>query len=136
MNRLIIFVFISAMCFGLNEGCKKNYIIFENQLITSRSNLLIDCNDNEGKFMSNQLSFGATPFEIAFSDYGWPKHTRWSCTISWGPNNMYYYDLEAYHSNFQRCGQLRSWIAKDDGIWFTRRYENPAGLVLLWKTRV
>lgn len=135
MNRLIVFVFISAMCFGLNEGCKKNYIIFDNQLNTSRSNLLIDCIDNRGTFMSNQLSFGATPFEIAFSDYSWPKHTGWSCIISYGPKNMYYYDLEAYHANFQRCGQLRSWIAKDEGIWFTRRYEVPAGFVFPWKTR-
>ncbi|KAL0699580.1 hypothetical protein Bca4012_055702 [Brassica carinata] len=135
MNRLIVFVFISAMCFGLNEGCKKNHVVFNNQLITSRSNLLIDCSDNRGVFTSSLLSFDANPFDIAFGDYNWPKDTRWSCTISWGPNNMYYFDLQAYHTNFQRCGQLRLWIAKDNGIWFTRSYENPAGLVLPWKTR-
>ncbi|KAF8114238.1 hypothetical protein N665_0039s0005 [Sinapis alba] len=134
MNHLIVFVLISTMCFVLNEAsCKKNHIIFDNQLNFSSGTLLIDCNDNEGNFMSNQLSFGENPFVITFSDYNWPKHTRWSCTITRGPDNMFYYDLQAYHSNFQRCGQLRLWIARDDGIWFTRRYWDPPGWILPWK---
>lgn len=133
MNHLIVFVFISAMCFGLNEGCRKNHIKISNELFNSRSDLLIDCSDNKGKFASTLLKFDANPFDIPFIDYPWPKETRWSCTISYGPNNTYYYDLQAYHANFQRCGQVRLWIAKEDGIWFTRKYEVPAGLALLWK---
>ena len=135
MNRFIAFVFISAMFFGLNEACKKNIVMIANQLYSSRGNLLIECSDNKGKFSSNLLSFDANPFIISFSDYRWPKETRWDCTISHGENNKFYYDLQVYHANFQQCGQLRSWIAKDDGIWFTESYEDPAGFVLPWKTR-
>ncbi|CAG7866868.1 unnamed protein product [Brassica rapa] len=135
MNRLIAFMFISAMFFGLNEACKKNIVMISNQLYSSRGNLLIECSDNKGKFSSNLLSFDASPFIISFSDYRWPKETRWDCTISHGENNKFYYDLQVYHANFQRCGQFRSWIAKDDGIWFTESYEDPAGFVLPWKTR-
>ncbi|CAN6980241.1 unnamed protein product [Brassica rapa subsp. trilocularis] len=136
MNRLIPFVFISAMFFGLNKGCKQNIVKIVNQLYSNRSNLLIDCSDNKGKLISYLLSFNASEFNISFRDYKWPQETRWSCTISHGDNYNYYYDLQVYHANFPRCGQLRMWIAKDDGIWFTRRYENPPGFVLPWKTRV
>ena len=135
MNRLIVFVFISAMCFGLNEACMKNIVEIANQLTALNDTLLVYCSDNKGTFKSNMLGFGKPPFIISFNDYRWPKKTRWSCTISHGERNKFYYDLQVYHANYQRCGQLRSWIAKDDGIWFRRSYHAPPGLVLSWKTR-
>ncbi|WZZ52334.1 hypothetical protein YC2023_052441 [Brassica napus] len=135
MNHLIVFVFISSMCIGLNEAsCKKNHVVFHNQLIPG-SILSIDCKDNMGIRKSDQLSFNATPYIVAFSDYNWADETRWTCIISHGPNNKFYYGLEVYHSNYQRCGQLRSWIARVDGIWFTRRFWDPPGWVLPWKTQ-
>ncbi|KFK44747.1 hypothetical protein AALP_AA1G297700 [Arabis alpina] len=32
-----------------------------------------------------------------------------------------------------QCGQLRVWIAKDDGIYFTRKLTEPPVLALRWK---
>ena len=45
------------MFFGLNEACKQNIVMIDNQLFSNRSNLLIDCSDNKGKLISTMNIF-------------------------------------------------------------------------------
>ena len=136
MKHLIVFVFISAMCFGLNEACNKicNRIVIRNWFDHGQV-LLVKCKSNWGRSETSRLvaSADGTLFVFFFNDHPWPFHTRWDCNISYrDDNHTYYYDLEAYHSNFQRCDQLREWIGRDDGIWFTRSDDYPVW-VLPWK---
>lgn len=117
---------ITVMYFGLNEACKRNHVVFHNQL-TPGSILDIYCRNNHGRIRTQKLNFNVTPYIVDFKDYVWPEKTAWYCVISHGPSLMFHYDLEAYHTKDKRCGQLRSWIARPD------RDLVPPGHVLNWK---
>lgn len=134
MNSFIVFTVVIVMYLGLNEACKRNHVVIHNQLSPGRI-LDIDCRGDDGHRRSDKLNFNATPYIIDFKYNSWPDKTTWYCVLSHGPKQMYYYDLEVYHTKYLRCGQLRAWTAKINGIWFTKNYWEPAGHVLPWKVQ-
>ncbi|CAN8293009.1 unnamed protein product [Cochlearia groenlandica] len=123
------------MYLEVNEAsCKRNHVVFHNEV---KPDVILDikCYEAEtGKIRAHKLEYKAKFYIIDFKDNLWPSPTIWYCNIALEPGRSTYYDdLVAYKSNFQRCGQLRSWSAREDGIWFTRKYGEPPGLVLAWK---
>lgn len=130
MRNLIGFLLLAAMYFGLNEACKKNRIEFHNQLFPSNI-LEIQCIRNNGSILSHKLSFRKPPYIIDFED-NMEKRERvtWSCILI---QRQFYIDVDAYTKTItKRCGQLRSWIAKVDGIWFRKRYLDPPVRIIDW----
>ncbi|XP_002894304.2 S-protein homolog 25 [Arabidopsis lyrata subsp. lyrata] len=137
MDHLIIFLLVTTMYFGINEACKKNHVVIHNELGPG-----IDLN-----IACRQLSIERTPsrfhtlkykdpfYIIEFADNNQLPHgEKWYCLLSHGTRPKYWFDIEVYaQAYYPRCGQLRSWIARKDGIWFTRRYHSPPGHVLDWK---
>ncbi|CAN8312334.1 unnamed protein product [Cochlearia groenlandica] len=134
MNNFIVFLLLLSLSFKLNESCKRNHVVIHNQLAPNKL-LNINCRADDGKIRKHDLMFNATPYIIDFKDKNWPDDTSWHCVLLYGPKLENVCDFEAYHVNFQRCGQLRSWIARLDGIWFTREYKKPPGWVLPWRKR-
>ncbi|CAN8288314.1 unnamed protein product [Cochlearia groenlandica] len=138
MNHFITFLMVIAMYFGLNEaGCKRNGVVIHNEL--SRGVVLdIKCNwqkpDYDRPHMTKRLNYGEPFYGIYFKDNGnIHYHTKVYCRIGFGSNPEYFYPIEVYAADkYPRCGQLRSWIAKHDGIYFTQNYWKPAGKVLDW----
>ncbi|CAA7045739.1 unnamed protein product [Microthlaspi erraticum] len=136
MNTLTIFVLVIAMCVGLNEaGCAHNRVEIHNQLGPGEY-LEISCGGPTRTVM-HTLQFNDPPLVITFHDVGWPHITKWKCQLMHGFNLATYYDVQVYRSvsAIKKCGQFRSWIAKPDGIWFTRDHRKPAGKALDWKKR-
>lgn len=136
MNFLIIFVLVITIHLTLNEACKENHVVFHNELAPGIV-LNITCHKN---------SFRNPPFRTHLLKYKDPFHilefeerhqlgdrTSWHCTLSHGIKPKYCYPIDVYSSGvLLRCGQLRSWTAKLDGIWFTKNYWSPPEHVLNW----
>ncbi|CAN8243548.1 unnamed protein product [Cochlearia groenlandica] len=138
MNHLIVFMFVITMILGRSEGCKKNRIVFRNELV-SRRVLQIICRSSDRQKRNEYLDFNAPPFFIEFSDTRNPFHykTQWDCQLNHGPGlDNSYYDIQVYKAaNVYRCGQLREWVARVDGIYFRKDSQKPLGWVLPWKKR-
>lgn len=136
MNTFTFFVLVIAMCFGLIEaGCERNRVEIHNQLGYGE-NLEVLC-AGRGRSFLESIPFNGAPLIIEFHDIGSPDVTVWKCELMHGFNLANYFNVQVYRSAsiIRKCGQLRSWIAKPDGIWFTRDYRKPAGKVLDWKKR-
>lgn len=138
MDRLIIFMLvITTMCFVLTEACKKNHVVIHNE-IGPGIILNIACRNrsiDRTPTRFHEMNFKDPFYIIEFEDNNQVSHdSKWYCLLSYGPKPRFYFDIEVYRqAMYPRCGQLRSWIARKDGIWFTRKYGRPPGHVLDWK---
>ncbi|CAH8255141.1 unnamed protein product [Arabidopsis lyrata] len=137
MNHFIIVLLVTTMYFGLYEACKTNHVVIHNELGLGIV-LNIACRKDSIErppIWFHKLNFKDPFLIIKFVDKV-PHRTKLYCMLSYGTKPTYWYDIEVYHQgSYPRCGQLRSWIAKEDGIWFTRRYHSPPGHVLNWKIK-
>ncbi|EOA38880.1 hypothetical protein CARUB_v10011247mg [Capsella rubella] len=145
------------MYFELNLACQKNHVVIQNKF--NPGTVLTNCKKNQ-VVIHNELAPGIVlniacrrdsidcpptrfhklnfkdPFYIIEFEDNYPNDETWYCMLSHGTKPKYWYDIEVYRQGVRpKCGQLRSWIAKKDGIWFTRRYHSPPGHVLNWKTK-
>lgn len=136
MNRSIVFLLvIMAICFGLNETCQLNRVVISNQL-GSNELLEFHCRNTTFVFPVNTLRNFNDEQTFEFADVKSKKRTRYECDLlSFGGATRYYFDkLEVYRAaRKRRCGQLRQWAARHDGIYFRRDYNKPLGHVLNWK---
>ncbi|CAN8252890.1 unnamed protein product [Cochlearia groenlandica] len=136
MNRVIVFVLVIAMYFGLNEAksCAPNRVILGNYLKRDNEGndraLQYRCRGSKGedtgvKFLKSRNE----GYKFEFADT--KERTTWKCDIRFG---KYYFDnLQVYRAaSLRRCGQLRMWLFGNQGIYFTRDAKLPAGYVLPW----
>ncbi|ESQ42297.1 hypothetical protein EUTSA_v10014983mg [Eutrema salsugineum] len=135
MNHLIIFVLSIAMCFGLNEGmmcstgnsqhprcrdvCLLNTLEIRNELGPDNI-LMVKCTSNRNEVKE-------------LYDEGGGNRIVWRCHLRQGQKMEYFQDIwRAYRGASQsRCGQIRTWIAKPEGIYLVRNNE-PKGLKHPW----
>ncbi|CAN8303444.1 unnamed protein product [Cochlearia groenlandica] len=135
MKQVVVFMLIITMSYTLNEACKKNHIVIHNQLAPGKL-LQYQCRRNIGNVLHNVETVNFNTFKIVeFEDKFTSKgRTVWRCVLRHGPKMEYFYDIIVYRAaSYPRCGQLRSWIARNDGIWFTKDYHKPPGPVLKWE---
>ncbi|KAL1208611.1 putative S-protein4 [Cardamine amara subsp. amara] len=136
MKHFIVFVLVIAMCVGLNEGivcssdsrdprcggsgCIHNNLEFRNQL-TPGSVLKVNCTSNRNE----ARGVHEVKFNQAY-DFNFPESSSirivWACHLRYGPKMEYFQTIwRAYRGAFsRRCGQVRSWVAKVDGIYLDR----------------
>ncbi|KAG7543206.1 Plant self-incompatibility S1 [Arabidopsis thaliana x Arabidopsis arenosa] len=117
---------------GLIEACKKDRVEIHNQLGPG-SILTFRCQSNENNLGINQLNFNAAPYIIQFHERV-GGGTRWNCHFMYGNETKYVQDIVVYEGTtfFPRCGQLRSWAAKFDGIYMTKKANQPYDKVVRW----
>ncbi|ESQ56330.1 hypothetical protein EUTSA_v10026501mg [Eutrema salsugineum] len=147
MKFFLVFLLVTVTYFGQKEvhgffpplKCKDNHIVFHNKL---RPGSILEINCLEPRVARpylrhfHRLGFNENPYKIILEWQSLSGKFTVKCNLSHGPNQKFYYnDLQAYSDKASRCGQLRSWIAKVDGIWFTEKYAKPEGWVFGWKTR-
>ncbi|ESQ31673.1 hypothetical protein EUTSA_v10005414mg [Eutrema salsugineum] len=133
MNHLILFLVIIATCFEPNEACKKNNVEIHNELGPGRI-LELHCYSKDDDLGIQKLSFNAPPYIIRFHDEV-INLTKWNCILRQGAKMEYSFDVEVYKAGARvipRCGQLRVWSARIDGIYFKRKYSDPLKRVLSW----
>ncbi|CAH8277217.1 unnamed protein product [Arabidopsis lyrata] len=124
---------VTITCSGINQACVENHIVILNLLAPGRI-LEYHCRSNDDDLGVRRLDFNATPFIIKFHDEI-PHLTKWNCIFRQGPNMEYSFDVEVYKAGprlIPRCGQLRVWAAKINGIYFARKYNTPLVRVLFW----
>ncbi|CAN8325484.1 unnamed protein product [Cochlearia groenlandica] len=136
MNNWIVSTVIIVMCLKVNEACKETHIVFHNE-ISPKSLLGIDCKGKVTK--STRLGYKEDPpFIVAFKDNDDVfVRRKVDCVLSYEPEKgpRRFFNLEAYNAKRKRCGQLRVWTAREDGIWFKREHNKPLGWVLKWQTK-
>lgn len=133
MNHLVFFLFVTTTYFGFNEACKENHVVIQNELGPGRV-LEYHCRSKDDDLQVHSLDFKGTPYTIKFHDEI-PNLTRWACIFRQGPRKEYSFDIEVYKAGARlipRCGQLRVWVAKLDGIYFSNKYNIPPWRVLSW----
>ncbi|EOA36589.1 hypothetical protein CARUB_v10011784mg [Capsella rubella] len=136
MNHFIFVLLVTTIYFGTNEACKKNQVVIHNELAPG---IVLDIGCRKDSIVHPPTRFYSLKYKdpfyiIEFEDNNQVPHDeKWYCMLSYGTRPKYWYDIEVYRQGYApRCGQLRSWIARTDGIWFTRRYDSPPGHVLDW----
>ncbi|CAH8392808.1 unnamed protein product [Eruca vesicaria subsp. sativa] len=135
MKHLILFILVTTY-FRLHEACENNRVELHNELGPGRT-LEFHCSsvhDLRDDLGVKNLNFNAPPFVIEFHD-NVVYRTIWNCLLRQGVNKEYFYNIEAYKApkNFiPRCGQLRVWTAKLDGIYFSKNVGIPPVLALRW----
>ncbi|KAF2562636.1 hypothetical protein F2Q70_00018876 [Brassica cretica] len=133
MNYFVLFILVTSTYFGINEACKKNQVEIHNQLGPGKV-LQFHCRSGDDDIGVKTLNFNAVPYIIRFHDEI-PNLTKWDCILRQGPKMEYSYDVQVYKAGprlIPRCGQLRVWTAKIDGIYFTRKLSLPSGFALSW----
>lgn len=136
MKCFIFYVLVIAMYVGLNEACAVNRVIIQNEL-GPNTPLQYHCRGWNGQDtgVDTLKTVGGT-YTIELSDVtNRRERTRWECDLRWGPAKEYHFDhLEVYRAAIsRRCGQLRHWSARKDGIYFRKDSNLPLGLVHPWK---
>ncbi|KAL0719926.1 hypothetical protein Bca4012_069250 [Brassica carinata] len=128
MNLLISFMLVFATYHRFGTACKLNRVEVHNQLGPGII-LHCECRDfrDEPRFTlgSNDLKFN-TSYDLEFKDdtlsFGKGKRTV-HCHLKY---ERYYCNFRAYReASFGRCGALRSYEARKDGIYFRRSYAKP-----------
>ncbi|KAL0718338.1 hypothetical protein Bca4012_067660 [Brassica carinata] len=136
MEHLILFILLIIMtCFNLNEACVKNRVVIQNDLGIGRK-LELHCSSKNNDLGIQNLEYKFS-YIIKFGEalYG---GTKWNCSFRQGTRLEYYYDVEVYNQGdrlIPRCGQLRVWTTRLDGIYFTRKLSLPSVLALRWKKK-
>ncbi|CAH8392804.1 unnamed protein product [Eruca vesicaria subsp. sativa] len=133
MKHLILFILVTT-CLRLYEACEKNRVILHNELGPGRV-LTFHCASNNDDLGIQTLAFNASPYIIAFHD-GVFFLTSWKCMLRQGTNMEYFYEVQVYRAGQiykPKCGEIRVWTAKLDGIYFSRDLVTPPVLALRWK---
>ncbi|RID43857.1 hypothetical protein BRARA_I00692 [Brassica rapa] len=122
MKHLILLILVTTTYFRPQEACIKIVLHF----ITN--SVLFHCCSKDNDLSVKNLNFNATPYVIEFHDEI-PNVTKWNCLLRQGANMEYYFDVEVYKAGprlVPRCSQIRVWMTKVDGIYFTRSLDTPS----------
>lgn len=126
---------VIAMYFGLNEaklywGCPKNTIVIKNQLGPGRF-LKYNCSSKDKDIVMGYLEFNTYKL-IRFGE-SVTERTLWQCVLEQGLWMRYSRKFKAYRgANLRRCANIRTWIAKLDGIYFEKDQIKPPARALEW----
>ncbi|CAN6970393.1 unnamed protein product [Brassica rapa subsp. trilocularis] len=132
MKHLILFILVTTY-FRLHEACEKNRVLLHNELGPGRI-LEFHCYSLHDDLGVKNLNFNAPPYVIEFHDDVIIR-TAWICLLRQGANKEYSYKVEVYRAGYNfipKCGQIRVWTAKLDGIYFSRNLDTPPVLALRW----
>ncbi|XP_010449896.1 PREDICTED: uncharacterized protein LOC104732071 [Camelina sativa] len=134
MNRLMICMFVLAMCFGLNVSswfkCPNNKILIENDLGPGLV-LQYHCHSRDDNLTVANLQFKEMK-RIVFGDK-LGRRTRWTCTLKHGLYMRYSKEFIAYKAGvIDDCDKWRHWIAKRDGIYLIKDKKLPAVFKHAW----
>ncbi|XP_023642301.1 S-protein homolog 30 [Capsella rubella] len=128
MNRHIAFLLVITLSFGFNEACKECTLIIQN-LLTPGSNLKVICESNRKDRVNGEVKFKSNPVQINFKE-AYLERTTWHCMLRQGAYSQYF---RAYRGSapVPRCGELRVYIAKPDGIYLSKN-RGPEKLDYRW----
>ncbi|KAL0737623.1 hypothetical protein Bca4012_013833 [Brassica carinata] len=134
MNYLI-FMLVIAMRFGLNQGyygCKPNTLEFQNKL-NPGSILKVNCSSNEGVVENLHELKVNDIYQIPVREFGPGNRIVWRCLLRHGQKVENFQILwRAYRgATLYRCGEIRSWIAKVDGIYLEKNNKTK-GFQFYW----
>ncbi|XP_018454105.2 S-protein homolog 14-like [Raphanus sativus] len=131
MNYLV-FMLVIAMCFGLNEGCNVNTLELLNQL-SPGSILKVNCSSNRNHVEPLQEVKFNGKYRVSVFEKGLGERIVWRCLLRHGnkvENSQTIW--RAYRGAREpRCGEIRSWIAKVDGIYMEKNLKSE-GLRYHW----
>ncbi|EOA19028.1 hypothetical protein CARUB_v10007681mg [Capsella rubella] len=136
MNNLLFLVLVLIKYFVVNQACKQNNVVILNELGPGRV-LEYHCRSKDDDLGVKKMNFNGPPYTIRFRDEI-PNLTRWACIFRQGPSNEYSFDVEVYKAGerlIPRCGQLRIWAARLDGIYFARKANTPLVRALSWNKK-
>ncbi|EOA17932.1 hypothetical protein CARUB_v10006341mg [Capsella rubella] len=136
MSNLIFLFLVTFTSFVLNQACKQNQVVIMNELGPNRI-LEFHCYSNKDDLGIKTMGFQGTPYTIRFHDEI-PNLTRWNCILRQGANMEYSFDVQMYKAGprlIPRCGQLRIWSARLDGIYFARKANTPLVRALSWNKK-
>ncbi|KAF8044748.1 hypothetical protein N665_7110s0002 [Sinapis alba] len=131
MKLLTIFIFVLATYYRFGTACKDNRVVIINQLGPGIL-LTYDCyyknpDIHAGKYTLKFNKWHDMEFQDASITF--VKKTI-TCNFKY---DKYYYDFRAYReAAFGRCGALRSYAARKDGIYFRRSYQKPWEFKFHW----
>ncbi|ANM63434.1 putative plant self-incompatibility S1 [Arabidopsis thaliana] len=116
MNRLIAFLLIIALSFGLNKACEDCTIVFRNNLSPGII-LKVNCESNNKNRVTGTVKFQSDTVRINFREAAFER-TTWHCLVQQGGYSQHF---RAYRGSapIPRCGELRVYIAKRDGIYLS-----------------
>ncbi|KAL0856426.1 hypothetical protein Bca101_061579 [Brassica carinata] len=132
MKYLVLFLLVTTY-FRLLQACEKNRVLLHNELGPGRV-LEFHCYSVDNDLGVKNLNFNAPPYVIEFHNNVMIR-TTWDCLLKQGANKEYFYKIEAYKAGYNfipKCGQIRVWTAKLDGIYFSRNLDTPPVLALRW----
>lgn len=140
MYYLTIFVLVITSCFGLNESiscsdpnnlhrqcgnarCRLNTLEFRNEL--KHGILKVNCTSNQKIKMGLQDVKVNSSYSFSFAEIN-DRRIVWACLLNQGPKMEYSHILwRAYRGAHKpRCGQVRKWVARNDGIYLERNSES------------
>lgn len=118
---------ITVLCFGLIKACEENTVVFRNRLGAGRI-LKVDCLSNRTDRKIGYVNFNEIPYRINFHEAVFDR-TTWNCLLRDGNKLLHF---RAYLGNVfpPRCGDLRVYIAKPNGIYLSKnadpeKFNNP-----------
>lgn len=128
MNCLIALLLIVTLCFTLNEACEDCTIIFRNGLRPG-SILRVNCESSKKHRVTGTVKFKSMPVRINFKE-AVVERTTWHCLLQQGTYSQHF---RAYRGSapIRRCGELRVYIAKPDGIYLSKN-AGPEKLDYRW----
>ncbi|CAA7059962.1 unnamed protein product [Microthlaspi erraticum] len=118
MKHLVVFLLVTvALQFGLNDACTDNDVVFRNRLGKDII-LKVSCESNKKHRSIGSVNFMGIPHRITFGEEVGGK-TTWHCLLRYGQFTSHF---RAYKggSLIPRCGELRVYIAKPDGIYLEK----------------
>lgn len=121
--------------FSPNKACELDRVVIQNDLGVGRT-LEFHCSSEHDDLGIQKLGYKFS-YTIKFHEALYSA-TRWTCSFRQGTRLEYYYDVEVYNEGdriIPRCGQLRVWTTRLDGIYFTRNFRVPSVLALRWKKK-
>lgn len=123
---LIIF-----MCFLLNEARENNTIEIFNGL--PRKILKFHCRSRNKDLGVRELKLNDHLYVIEFMERKGQKRIIWNCVFEHLPSKEVTTDIQVYRSAYSpRGGEIRTWIAKTDGIYFMKNRIPPPAWVIPW----
>lgn len=132
MNHLITCMLIFLMYSELNEARENNTVVIFNGL-PPRSILKFHCRSKDQDLGVLELKFNARPYFIEFVERSKQNRIVWNCIFEHWPNKEKTIDIQVYRSaRSPRGGEIRTWIAREDGIYFTKNSIPPPVWVLPW----
>ncbi|KAG7583878.1 Plant self-incompatibility S1 [Arabidopsis suecica] len=139
MNHFIGLMVIIIMNAWLNEACAFNQIEVINNLPPGTI-LDVHCRSKNpnADFRVVQLRNATVSRKFLFEEgIVYYKKREIYCRLSYKDTFENYYDIPVHRAAARyRCGQLRRWIAKRDGIYFTKNHDKPPGFVFPWLVKL